>query len=157
MPTPPVIAYRGNFDFDVSAGALWESIENAEQFERWWPWLQEFRQEGEGLHAGTVMHGVVAPPLPYRMRVDVELLDCSRPTSIDAVVRRDLEGRASVRIRPRGSSGCTVEAAWSIEMMQRPMRIASLVAHPLLRWGHDRVVETTVRSFRRHLAAASGS
>jgi hypothetical protein len=36
-------------------------------------------------------------------------------------------------------------------MMQTPMRITSRFAHPLLRWGHDRVVEITVRSFRRHL------
>jgi carbon monoxide dehydrogenase subunit G len=151
MPNPPVIDYRGRFDFDVSADTLWESIEDAEQFERWWPWLQEFTLEGGGLRSGTVMHGVVVPPLPYRLRVDVELVDCKRPASIDAMVRGDLQGRASVRIGPRGSDGCTVEAEWSIEMMQRPMRIASLVAHPLLRWGHDRVVETTVRSFRRHL------
>ncbi len=157
MPARPVIDYRGDFDFDVPAGALWESIENAEEFERWWPWLEEFALDGDGLRSGTVMHGVVVPPLPYRMRVDVELLDCRRPISIDAAVRRDLEGQASVRIRPRGTNGCTVEAAWSIEMMQMPMRIASLVALPLLRWGHDRVVETTVRSFRRHLSATSGS
>jgi carbon monoxide dehydrogenase subunit G len=150
-----VIEYRGGFDFAVSASVLWESIEDAEQFERWWPWLQEFSVDGEALRSGTVLHGIVAPPLPYRMRVDVELVDCRRPTSIDAVVRGDLEGRASVLIRPRGSSGCTVEAAWSIEMMQKSMRIASRVAHPLLRWGHDRVVEATVRSFRRHLVVAN--
>ena len=29
--------------------------------------------------------------------------------------------------------------------------IAALVGHPLLRWGHDRVVDATVAGFRRHL------
>jgi hypothetical protein len=37
-------------------------------------------------------------------------------------------------------------------MMQRPMRLAARVAYPLLRWGHDRVVEATVAGFRRQLA-----
>ena len=37
-------------------------------------------------------------------------------------------------------------------MMQRPMRMAARVAHPLLRFGHDRVVEATVAGYRRHLA-----
>ncbi len=36
-------------------------------------------------------------------------------------------------------------------MMQRPMRLADRVAHPLLQWGHDRVVDVTVTGFRRHL------
>ena len=39
-------------------------------------------------------------------------------------------------------------------MMQRPMRLASRVARPLLQWGHDRVVELTVAGFRRRLESA---
>jgi len=35
--------------------------------------------------------------------------------------------------------------------MQRPMRVAARVAYPVLRWGHDRVVDATVAGFRRHL------
>jgi carbon monoxide dehydrogenase subunit G len=156
MSTPPVIDYRGGFVFDVTPGELWSSIEHAEQFESWWPWLHEFTLEGGELRSGAVMHGVVAPPLPYRMHVDVELANCRRPTAIDAVVQGDLRGNASMRIRHNGSRGCTVEATWSVEMMQTPMRIASRFAHPLLRWGHDCVVEITVRSFRRHLESMVG-
>jgi hypothetical protein len=33
------------------------------------------------------------------------------------------------------------------------MRIAARVAPPVMRWGHDRVVEATVAGLRRHLAA----
>jgi hypothetical protein len=36
-------------------------------------------------------------------------------------------------------------------MMQRPMRMASRFAHPLLQWGHDAVVALTVAGFRRRL------
>jgi carbon monoxide dehydrogenase subunit G len=153
VPTPPVIEYRGRFEFPVTPAELWSTIEQSESFEAWWPWLQEFTLEGGELRSGTVMHGVVAPPLPYRIRVDVELVSCDRPGSIDAVVHGDLEGSASLRVAPEGPAGCTVEARWTVEMMQKPMRIASRFAHPLLRFGHDRVVEMTVRSFRRHLGA----
>ena len=51
--------------------------------------------------------------------------------------------------------GTVAEVAWTVEMMQRPMRLAARVAHPFLRWGHDRVVEATVAAMRRHLAARS--
>jgi len=41
-------------------------------------------------------------------------------------------------------------ARWTIEMMQRPMRAAARNAHPLLRWGRDRV-DAIADGFRRHL------
>ncbi|MGI8491515.1 MAG: SRPBCC family protein [Acidimicrobiales bacterium] len=148
--TIPVIAYRRQFAFAIPPTKIWEAIERVERFEGWWSWLEEFRLDGGELREGAVLHGVVAPPLPYRMRVDVELTRCERPALIDSIVRGDLEGEAALRIRPDGA-GSQVEVAWTIEMMQRPMRVASRVAHPLLKWGHDRVVELTVAGFRRHV------
>ncbi|HEY3809870.1 MAG TPA: SRPBCC family protein [Acidimicrobiales bacterium] len=150
----PVIDYRGQHGFACRPEDVWSAIEQVERFERWWPWLQDFRLEGDGLAAGTVLHGVVAPPLPYRMRVRVELTTCVRPEAIDAVVAGDLTGVASLALRPAGE-GSVIDAAWTVEMMQAPMRLASRVAYPLVRWGHDRVVEVTVARFRRYLAAGA--
>jgi len=91
--------------------------------------------------------------VPYRMRVDVELVRCRRPSLIDAIVLGDLKGTAKLRLRATdGGSGTRVSVSWRIEMMQRAMRIASRVAHPLLVKAHDVVVDVTVAGFRRHLA-----
>lgn len=151
---PPVIAYQRGFDFAVTPAQLWATIEDAETFERRWSWLREFSIEGRPLKTGSVMHGVVVPPVPYRMRVDVELVRCRRPSLIDALVHGDLEGEANLRMR-RAGDGTRVEVAWRVEMMQRSMRIASRVAHPLLARAHDAVVETTVAGLRRELAKGS--
>jgi len=35
------------------------------------------------------------------------------------------------------------------------MRSVARFAHPLLRWGHDRVVDATVASFRRQVEGTS--
>ena len=148
-----VIDYRGVFSFPVPPDELWVAIERVDRFEGWWSWLSEFRIEGDGLQTGSVLRGVVAPPLPYRMRLRVELTDCERPTRIEADVHGDLEGQARVLLEPE-DDGTRVQVTWTIEMMQRPMRLAARVAHPLLRWGHDRVVEATVNGFRRHLVRA---
>jgi carbon monoxide dehydrogenase subunit G len=149
-PSPYWIHYRDTFGFPVPPEEVWSSIEQVHQFEAWWSWLGEFRLEGDGLRSGSVLHGLVAPPLPYRMRVRVELENCVRPHLIEAAVRGDLQGRARLELEPAGA-GTEVTAAWGIEMMQRPMRAAARFAHPLLRWGHDRVVSATVSGFRRHL------
>ena len=145
MTNSAVINYQREFSFSVPPDQIWAAIEDVEEFERWWPWLEGFHLEGDGLVAGAVLSGVVVPPLPYRMRLVVELLACEPPLAIDANVDGDLRGPARLRLRPDGP-GAVVEVAWTIEMMQRPMRLASRFAHPLLRWGHDRVVEMTLRS-----------
>lgn len=150
--SPYVIDYRDDFAFPLPPERMWSAIERADGFERWWGWLSEFRLEGGALRPGAVLHGVVSPPLPYRMRITVELEECERPSLIEAAVHGDLEGRAGLRLEPEGG-GTRASVSWTIEMMQRPMRVAARVAHPVLRWGHDRVVEATVRGFRRHITS----
>lgn len=149
--SPFVIDYQGAFTFPTPPEDLWVAIEQVDRFQSWWSWLSQFSLEGDGLQAGSVLRGVVAPPLPYRMRLRVDLEQCERPSRIEATVHGDLEGRARVVLAPH-EAGTRVEVGWTIEIMQRPMRMAARVAHPVLRWGHDRVVEATVRSFRRYLA-----
>jgi uncharacterized protein YndB with AHSA1/START domain len=148
--SPYVVDYAGRFTFPLPPPEVWTALEHLERYETWWGWLRDLRVDGPGLAPGCVLHGVVAPPLPYRMRLRVELVACEPPRFIDAAVDGDLAGRARLVLEPAGG-GTVVSVAWTIEMMQRPMRLAALVAAPLLRWGHDRVVETTVAGFRRQL------
>ena len=149
--SPCVIDFRGVYSFPIAPEALWSTLERADSFERWWGWLSDFRLDGGGLRPGAVLHGVVAPPLPYRMRLRVEVEECEPPSLIEAAVHGDLEGRAGLILEPE-PGGTRASVGWTIEMMQRPMRIAARVAHPMLRWGHDRVVDATVVGFRRQLA-----
>jgi hypothetical protein len=148
----PVITYRSGFRFDVPPGQLWDRVDHPDRFEQWWPWLSEFRVDGDGLSSGSVLHGVVAPPLPYRMRLDIDLVECRRPCAIDAVVRGDLTGPAQLRLRPEGR-GTWAEVAWTLEMRQPSMRLAGRIGRPVLQWGHDRVVEMTVAGFRRRIGS----
>jgi hypothetical protein len=85
------------------------------------------------------------------MHVLVTLDRCLPPERIDATVDGDLKGHALLTLAPV-DAGSEVEVAWTIEMRQRTMRAVARVAYPLLRWGHDRVVDATVAGFRQHLA-----
>ena len=149
--SPYVIDYSETFSFPVAPSELWSAIEHFDSFELWWGWLSDFSLDGGTLVKGAVLHGTVNPPLPYRMKVRVELEECDPPHSIDASVHGDLEGRARLQLRPN-REGAQAEVSWTIEMTQKAMRLTALVAHPMLRWGHDRVVEATVRGFRRQMA-----
>jgi hypothetical protein len=150
MGSPYVISYRGAFAFAAAPEVVWGRIERLDSFESWWGWLREFETDG-GMRSGGRLSGVIEPPLPYRMRIDVLLERALPPERIDATVAGDLRGRAAVRLAPVGT-GSMVNVAWDVEMMQPAMRIAARIAHPLLRWGHDRVVDATVSRFRDELA-----
>jgi carbon monoxide dehydrogenase subunit G len=150
-----VFAYEGEFRLPAPPPVVWRSIRQVDAFESWWSWLRELRVEGRPLTAGCVLSGLVAPPVPYRMRLRIELVRSEPPTRIDAVVSGDLAGRAQLRFDP-DPDGTRARVAWTVELRQRPMRLAARLGSPLLRWGHDRVVEATVARFRSHLAELSG-
>ncbi len=153
------VEYQEEFWFPVTPDQLWVMAGRFDQFESWWGWLREFRTEQGGLVAGNVLHGTIIPPVPYRLRLDVRLERCDRPLLVDATVDGDLSGRAVLRLQDAGD-GTRVAVAWSLEMRSVPLRVAARVAYPLLRWGHDRVVEMAVAGFRRRAlrdAASAGA
>lgn len=137
--------------FPAPAERVWTTVSQLDCFSTWWSWLRDFRVDGPGLEPGTVLRGTIVPPLPYRLRLRVVLDECVPPRHILASVHGDLEGVALVAFEGEGDE-TRVVASWTLEMMQQPIRLAARFAHPLLRWGHDRIVEATADGFRRHLA-----
>jgi uncharacterized protein YndB with AHSA1/START domain len=137
--------------FPAPVEEVWATMARLECYPSWWGWLREFSVEGAGLEAGSTLRGVVEPPLPYRMRLEVVVDDLVPCRFIGATVHGDLEGVAQVSLARDGRE-TRVRATWTIEMLQRAMRLAARVGYPLLRWGHDRVVDATVDGFRRHIA-----
>jgi hypothetical protein len=145
-----IIDYRDEFRFAVPPDQVWAGLEHVDRFEEWWGWLRNLHLEGRGLRPGSVLTGMVSPPLPYRMWIRVVLEECVPPAVIGGAVHGDLEGRARLMFAPDGG-GTRASVAWTIEMTQPSMRMVAQVAAPLLRWGHDRVVESTVAEFDRRL------
>jgi hypothetical protein len=153
--SPYVIDYSSQFRFPVTPDVLWAALGDSDEFETWWGWLTELKVEGYGLQVGSVLTGVVTPPLPYRMQLRVVVVGCEPGELLEAEVHGDLEGHARLVLEPEGAE--TIAAvAWTVEMQQRSMRLAARVAAPVLRFGHDRVVEVTVAGFRRKLIAGRG-
>jgi hypothetical protein len=142
------VDYHETFWFPVAPEQLWAIVERFDRFELWWAWLRDFWADQAGLVEGNVLHGTVVPPLPYRLRLDVRLQGCCRPQWVEAAVDGDLSGWAMVRLED-ANDGTRVAVAWSLEMRSTPLRVAARVAYPLMRWGHDRVVEMAVSGFRR--------
>jgi hypothetical protein len=150
------VDYHGDFWFPVSPDRLWTVIERFDQFESWWGWLREFQADGAGLTAGNALHGTVVPPLPWRLHLDIGLFRCDRPRSVQASVGGDLRGRAVLRMED-ADGGTQVALAWSVEMRSVPLRVAARVSYPLMRWGHDQVVDMAIAGFRQRALTAAAT
>ena len=149
--SPYVVEYSATFTFAATSERVWGVLQRFDAIAASWPWLRDLQILGAGLRTGTVVRGVVHPPLPYEMRLDVVVDECRTAERIDASVHGDLEGSAHFAFAGDGSE-TRARAQWTIEMMQPSMRVAARLAPRLLRWGHDRVVNATVNGLRRQLA-----
>ena len=141
MGSPVVVEYCGYHRYPTTPRRVWDAIGDVDQIGLW-GWLHELHAEGPSLVTGSMLHGVVVPPLPYRIRLDIEFVSCVRPTRVDAAVSGDLVGDAHLRLTRHGSD-TDVVATWTLEMTQPAMRFAARVMPSVMRWGHDRVVAAT--------------
>jgi hypothetical protein len=140
--------YHGEFLFPLTPDELWQCIARFDRFESWWPWLRSFSADGDGLLTGNTLHAVVAPPVPVQLRLDVHLRACDRPRLVAAAISGDLRGSALLRFADV-NGGTRATADWSLETTTAALRLTTRVAYPVMRWGHDRVVEMAVAGFRR--------
>jgi uncharacterized protein YndB with AHSA1/START domain len=127
---------------------VWAGIADPTRFTGWWAWLRELEVDGDGLVAGTVLRGRVVPPVPYPFHLDVHLERVEPGRHIAARLRRDLAGWAALWL-VEVEGGCEVRVQWRLELRSPALRAGAWVARPLMVWGHDQVVASTVRRFRQ--------
>ncbi|HEY3957280.1 MAG TPA: hypothetical protein VGM53_28270 [Streptosporangiaceae bacterium] len=141
------IEYRKTFFFPLPPAELWTIMERFDLFEAWWVWLTDFRADQPTFTGGNVLRAVVAPPALRRLHVDARLRRCAKPALIEGEIEGDLSGPAALRLT-ESTGGTLVEATWSLTLRSPPLRAAAYVAGPLMRSGHDHLIDLAVSRFR---------
>jgi hypothetical protein len=141
------IKYRNTFFFPLPPAELWTVMERFDLFESWWTWLTDFRADQLTFTDSNVLRAVVAPPALHPLRVDARLRRCEKPRLIEAEIEGDISGPAVLRLGESAGGAC-VEVAWSLTLRSPPLRAAAHVAYPLIRSGHDHLVDLAVNRFR---------
>jgi carbon monoxide dehydrogenase subunit G len=156
VPPCYVIDYSAVFPVAAPPQVVWSVLEDIGYLERCSTWLQKLVIDSPGLREGSVIQGVVATPLTYRIQVTINLEQCVRPRLIVATVHGDLEGEARLSLTP-DQRRTRAEVRWTVEMLQRPMRVMARVAHPVLRRGHDTVVQAAIRVLASRVLELDGT
>lgn len=154
MGNPYVFSYEGAFELPLEPPEAWERLGQTDNYQSWWPWMRHLELDGKPLEPGSAYSFVVVAPIPFTMRLRVEVDDAEEPGSIAALVRGDLEGRAGLDFERQAPGRTVAHIAWTVEVVKPGLRPLARVTRPLLLWGQSWAVDVALRGFRRHLDAA---
>jgi Polyketide cyclase / dehydrase and lipid transport len=150
-----VIEYGRRVDLFASPQVVWSVLEDLEYWAGSSPWLACLTVDDPGLRAGATVRATITTPLPFQVRFRLDLEEWVPTRLVVAGVHGDLEGQARLALNPEGNHTC-VDLSWRVEMTSPPMRAMARVAHPLLRWGHDMVVQAAIGALTARVSALQG-
>ena len=138
-----------SFGFDAGPADVWERIIAVEEYRTWWPWLRRF--DARALEAGDVWHCTVQPPLPYSLSFTISIEELTPLERVTAWIDGEIRGTAELTLSPTPAGGCTARMQSRLSPANRVLQTIALVARPVVSLGHDWVLDTGARQFRRQV------
>ncbi len=155
MPSP--FRFDRSWQFGVSPEELWSTLSHTDRYREWWPWLRDFRVDGdvegdgngEALTVDAVAHVVIQAPLPYQLRCTIRVDEAVVDQRLVTRVEGDLAGPARLELHET-PGGTEARLAWALELRAPVLRAMAVVARPAMAWAHDRIVERGLEQFEGH-------
>ena len=137
------------YAFAVDPDQFWTLIAEVDSYRDWWPWLRSF--EARALGTGERWQCTVQPPVPYRVRFTVSLDEVVTARSIAATITGDIVGDARLDIAAH-ENGCEIRLQSALGPDNRLLRAIATTARPLVRFGHNWVLDTGAQQFAERAA-----
>jgi uncharacterized protein YndB with AHSA1/START domain len=134
------------WDFPVGREQLWDVVTAVEQYPRWWPWLRRF-DPGDGFECSSRWSGIVVPPLPYVVRFRVQLEEVEPGDRVRATVGGDVKGWAELSLHDGADGASSARLRSDLAPTNPVLRQFAMVARPMVRWGHEWVLDQGQRQF----------
>jgi uncharacterized protein YndB with AHSA1/START domain len=142
--------------FDEPPERLWAALTEVDGYQRWWPWLADLEVDG-GFDVGASWRCQVRPPLPYSVRFALTLQEVEPPRFAVATIAGDIEGHASLDLTPRPGGGTDLRLVSVLQSANRTLRLLADLGPPVVRFGHDWVLDTGLRQFRERALGSEGN
>ena len=137
-------------DFAIAPDELWSRIAQLDRYTAWWPWLEHF--QADALRAGDSWRCVVRSPIRLRVRFTVTIEAVEPCSFVTASVEGDIAGSARLDIEVT-EDACRTRLRSELAPRRRLLRWGAVVASPILRRGHDRVLDDAVAQFAERSSA----
>jgi hypothetical protein len=140
------------YEFPAEPDVIWARLDRVQDYQMWWPWLRQF--EAQQLKTGDTWDCVIKPPVPWSIRMAVEITEAVPARLISARVTGDVTGEGRLDVQP-SEGGSEVRIQTRLTPASTVLRAAAYLAAPLSRFGHDWVLDTGARQFRTQLAGST--
>jgi hypothetical protein len=131
---------------------VWAALTDPASWPRWWPYVHQVTtlRQGDAEGVGAVRRIDWSTRLPYRVVIDVEVVEAVRLQRLRGRSRGQLDGEGLWLLRA-GPGVTDVTYVWRVTPVRRWMRMLSPGLGPLFRWNHDAVMRAGEQGLRRHL------
>jgi uncharacterized protein YndB with AHSA1/START domain len=155
----PVIRSERRHHFDAAPDEVWTAMSRTGAYRSWWPWLR--RLDDASFTVGSRWACEVQPPLPYTVRFTLLLDEIEPDRFVTATISGDIVGSAAVDLTPTITAagtgiGTELRLVAALAPDQAVLRTVARFARPVVRLGHDWVLDTGFRQFRRRALDARG-
>jgi len=137
-----------NWSFPAPPDAVWDQMSAVDHYRSWWPWLRTF--DADALDTAHIWTCAVQPPLPYSLRFAVTLDEVIPHHLVTATIAGDITGEARLELGAT-DDGCDVRLVSQLAPGNRFLRTIATVARPMVRFGHDWVLDTGADQFASRL------
>jgi uncharacterized protein YndB with AHSA1/START domain len=144
VDSTPVLCTDRTYPLDDPPEVVWHALEQVDGYARWWPWLRHL--DAQALSVGAQWAARIRVPVPWSLRIELDLHDVRAPTTVRAVVAGDVEGTAAVTVAPAGT-GSTIRLRSALVPRHRMLRGVNQLAPSVSRRLHDHVIDTAFRQF----------
>ncbi|MEX2627809.1 MAG: SRPBCC family protein [Ilumatobacteraceae bacterium] len=143
------------FHLDVVPAAVFTAMVDPRGFLAHWRRVGGVERlvAGDADGVGATYRGSVRAALPYTLTWDMTTVRTEPPDLIEWEARGDLEGHGLWRMRP-AEGGTDVRFRWQVRTTPTWMNLLAPVAHPALRWSHDRAMRDGARALADHLGGS---
>lgn len=134
--------------------AVWGALTDPQAWPRWWPHVRDVQtlREGDLDGLGAVRRIEWVTRLPYRIVIEVEVVELHRHVRLRGRSSGELRGEGIWLLRPDGE-GTTVTYVWRVVLAKTWMRSLAPLLAPVFRWNHAGVMRAGGAGLQRYLDA----
>ena len=140
--------------FDAPLDAVWAAIADADHWSLWWPGVDSVTlAPGDARGLGALRRYQCRGALPLRLCFTARVTRIVPPCLMEGRASGDLIGLGRCRLsEARGQTRVCFD--WRVQTTGLWLNRLAPLAHPLLRWNHDRLMRAGGRGLARYLARA---
>lgn len=141
------------WNFDAPVEAVWNVIEEADEWPTWWKGVISVTKlrSGDDAGVGAIRRTVWKSALPYKLEFDTEVLRVDKHSLIEVRAFGELDGTGVWQFADLGRDGTNVRYDWTVKTTKAWMNLLAPVARPFFRWNHDTIMRWGEEGLRRRL------